>query len=184
MSRYINITNKRFGKLTVLGFHSVNKDRSALWLCKCDCGREKIVRGTHLRRGTVQSCCCLLKNTGINNKNYKGIEEISGAYLYTILDSAKRRKISFNLTKEYLWDLFLRQNKKCILSGLEIEFSLDAKSSTNRTASLDRINNKKGYIEGNVQWVHKRINEMKWDKTDQEFIDLCKTVANYNLFKN
>ena len=46
------------------------------------------------------------------------------------------------------------------------------------TASLDRIDSSKGYVEGNVQWVHKMINMSKQQYSQEEFIDMCKAVAN------
>lgn len=78
--------------------------------------------------------------------------------------------------------LFLKQNRKCILSGIEIGFpkAWGVKSKTNITASLDRIDSSKGYVKGNVQWVHKTINSMKMNMSDINFIDLCKKVANNN----
>ena len=49
------------------------------------------------------------------------------------------------------------------------------------TASLDRIDSKKGYIEGNIQWVHKDINRMKWAFNEDYFIKLCNNIYQYNL---
>jgi len=46
------------------------------------------------------------------------------------------------------------------------------------TASLDRIDSSKGYIEGNVQWVHKMVNMSKQQYTQEEFINMCIAVAN------
>lgn len=68
-----------------------------------------------------------------------------------------------------------KQHKRCALTGVEIEFG----TAWNKvcTASLDRIDSNEGYIEGNVQWVHKAINLMKRDMTDAEFLDWCKRVV-------
>ena len=46
-----------------------------------------------------------------------------------------------------------------------------------QTASLDRIDSTKGYSKDNIQWVHKDINCMKMDFSQQYFIDLCVKVA-------
>lgn len=69
----------------------------------------------------------------------------------------------------------LKQNKKCVLSGIELCFPKVSgiKSKTLITASLDRIDSSKGYVIGNVQWIHKTINTMKMDLADSEFIKLC-----------
>ena len=48
------------------------------------------------------------------------------------------------------------------------------------TMSLDRIDNNKGYIEENVQWVHKDINMMKRIYSQDYFIYMCKLVAECN----
>ena len=79
-----------------------------------------------------------------------------------------------------MWDLFIKQNKKCALSGLDIEFSRKLKDGTT-TASLDRIDSSKGYIQNNVQWVHKDINRIKQNLDQEKFIELCKMVAKENI---
>jgi 5-methylcytosine-specific restriction endonuclease McrA len=53
-----NITGQRFGRLLVTGFSHIDSHRSLYWKVKCDCGKEKLVRGSTLRRGTQISCGC------------------------------------------------------------------------------------------------------------------------------
>ena len=111
--------------------------------------------------------------------NWNGYEEIHGALLARIAKSASRRNLEYRLTPEFLWQLYLKQDRKCSLSGLSIKFGKGPKT----TASLDRIDNTKGYIETNVQWVHKDINWMKQDYTQEEFIEYCKNVYFTNVAK-
>jgi len=68
-SRYIDLTGKRFGKLCVIRFNGLNKHSSATWLCRCDCGVEKVIDGNPLRRGVVKSCNCSIggKTHGIGH---------------------------------------------------------------------------------------------------------------------
>ena len=56
MSKLIDLTGERFGKLTVVNLHHSNG--VAYWLCKCDCGNESVVKGTSLRYGSTKSCGC------------------------------------------------------------------------------------------------------------------------------
>lgn len=51
-----NIIGQRFGRLTVIGRESSGSH--AKFLCRCDCGREIIVRGDSLRSGKTISCGC------------------------------------------------------------------------------------------------------------------------------
>ena len=51
-----DISGKKFGKLTALKV--VGSDDGTVWLCKCDCGNEHIVKKSALSSGSVQSCGC------------------------------------------------------------------------------------------------------------------------------
>ena len=88
--------------------------------------------------------------------------------------NAVLRDIEWNITFEYLADLLIEQDFKCALTGWDIE----AMKVQVNTASLDRIDSLKGYIEGNVQWVHKMVNMSKQSYTQEEFIEMCNAVTN------
>lgn len=115
------------------------------------------------------------------NKNWRGYEEISGSVFYGLKNNANKRNLEFSLTIEYLWDLFVKQNKKCALSNVDISFNMTGHlNKKNQTASLDRIDSSKGYIEGNVQWVHKIVNQIKWELKQEDFIHWCKIITENN----
>lgn len=79
MSKMIDLTGGKFGKLTVLHRAENNKYGQAMWLCACDCGKETVVKGNSLRTGCVKSCGCLsaemssIRNTkhGLSRRNAK-----------------------------------------------------------------------------------------------------------------
>ncbi len=54
----IDLTGQRFGRLTVIEYDHAEHD-GAHWLCKCDCGTEKVLAGYSLRSGRTRSCGCL-----------------------------------------------------------------------------------------------------------------------------
>lgn len=112
---------------------------------------------------------------GKSNKNWKGGEFIYGWVYNKMIKAAEKRKHHFDISMTYLEDLFIWQEKKCALSGLSLGFGRDSKSTT---ASLDRIDSSVGYIEGNVQWVHKDVNMMKQQLGNCQFIEYCRLVAN------
>lgn len=59
MSKLIDLTGQRFGRLTVIEKVSQKtKCTNARWRCKCDCGKETTVLGITLRRGESRSCGC------------------------------------------------------------------------------------------------------------------------------
>ena len=61
MGRTIDITGKRFGRLSVIGLVGYDYNRAAIWKCICDCGKEVIVTGSSLRGGSTKSCGCLCR---------------------------------------------------------------------------------------------------------------------------
>lgn len=165
-----------FGNRTVVS-ERVSADGSWV-LCKCKCGDVSKVRVHKLLQGKSRSCknCCY----GVDGSNWKGVGGLPSTVFTKIKLRAKRRSKEFRLDKKYLWNLYSEQNGRCALSGLEIDFGLDGNknlSQSQGTASLDRIDSSMGYIEGNVQWVHKHVNSMKNSHTTEYFIKLCKLIV-------
>lgn len=72
MGQFIDLSGRKYGKLTVIKKMGY-KGKKITWLCKCDCGKEKIVLGHCLRDGITKSCGCLLhehnKTHGLSNTN-------------------------------------------------------------------------------------------------------------------
>ena len=58
MGKKIDLTGQKFGKLTVLSEHPERKNKKIYWLCKCDCGVEKLIAGADLKSGRTISCGC------------------------------------------------------------------------------------------------------------------------------
>jgi hypothetical protein len=181
--RFVDITGQRFGRLVVESFSHKEKSPGGFekyfWKCKCDCGNTKIVGKGHLTTNKIRSCGCLSRRKGNECPSFCGYKEISGKLLYIIKKGAEDRDFEYALSNEYLWELFLKQNRKCALTGLEIGFETTSRSN-DRTASLDRIDSVKGYIKGNVQWVHKDVNMMKQNYTQNRFLEICNLVACQN----
>lgn len=174
-NRFIDLTGVKFGELTVVRKLYKTKRGSWIWECRCECGKIRKIISSSLKHR--KSCGCLHKLYGKNNPVWKGHEEISKASWGRIIDSAALRNCGFEITIEYAWDLYLFQNKTCALSGLPISFPKTHLERKYSTASLDRIDSQKGYIVGNVQWVHKVINKMKTNLKQDVFVDFCLMVA-------
>jgi hypothetical protein len=62
MGVFIDLTGQKFGKLTVDKYKGKNKHNQSMWLCKCQCGNNKIIVGTSLRNGSTRSCGCLQRD--------------------------------------------------------------------------------------------------------------------------
>lgn len=78
---------KRYGRLTVLGYAGAGKFNRALWLCRCDCGVEKIVTGHCLRHGLSKSCGCSKRRDEVGNRyGYLTVLEVVGANKHGHID--------------------------------------------------------------------------------------------------
>ena len=54
----LDLVGQRFGRLVVQR-QVETQGRKTMWMCLCDCGKSKVVRGTHLTQGKILSCRCL-----------------------------------------------------------------------------------------------------------------------------
>ena len=115
---------------------------------------------------------CANKTEGKNAHKgyYKGVLRKSFVHKYKV--NAELRGLAWLVSFDYLADLLIQQDFKCALTG----WSIDAMNIKNN-ASLDRIDSKEGYIEGNVQWVVSKVNMMKQQYSQEDFIEVCKAVA-------
>lgn len=104
--------------------------------------------------------------------NFKGAGPFSGERLGLIRSSAKKRNKEFNITPEYLYDIFNMQSGNCALSGLGL---------FPETVSVDRIDNSEGYVEGNVQLVTKEMNFMRGPLSLDDFRSFLDDLYEWNF---
>lgn len=140
---------KKYNRLTVVSFHHKENKRE-YYLCKCDCGKEKIVNKTELVRGKVKSCGCLRKE---NCANYS--HNLSYSRIYRTWTNMKVR--CYNKKDEryrlyggrgiYICDEW----KKSFLSFYNWAISNGYKD----TLTIDRINNNGNYEPTNCRFVLK-----------------------------
>lgn len=190
------MVGRRFGRLVVVAQAPTRISRSGVtglstsmtrWVCRCDCGVEKVLLRNNLINGTTKSCGCLSHEVasqmgkgrkGIRAWNWKGVGDISGSLWGRICYFAAQRDLEVQVTPQEVWELFQKQKGVCALSGLPLRFDTVGERSQGN-ASLDRIDSSKGYITGNIQWVDKRLQQMKWDSPQAEFIELCRAVTQH-----
>jgi GDP-L-fucose synthase len=120
------------------------------------------------------------RSSKTHGRNWKGYGEISGAYWHVVIRRAKYRNIEISVTLDYIWQLFIKQERKCALTGIPICFThtYAGKEKTKQTASLDRIDLSKGYVIGNVRWVHKHVNTLKNTFDDEYLHNICNLIIN------
>jgi hypothetical protein len=182
MKKGIDFSNCKIGKLLVIERieDKLNCYGSPVrqWKCICECGDIVIRKSCHLKRGR----CTCHKCKALEDAKKYGYNDIRQHHWYNIKKHANKKGLDFSISMEYAWKLYEDQNMNCALSGLPIAFAKTkiGHSKGKTTASLDRIDSKKGYIENNVQWLHKWVNLMKSDFEQCEFIDYCRLITEQN----
>lgn len=159
----------------------VYKGEDGRWYKPCtSCGKEQ----SYLRRNYAilsfknNKECKSCSNKRVENSAHKGWHRgvLRKSFARKYQASALLRNIEWSITFDYLADLLVEQDFKCALTGWDIK----AMRSQKNTASLDRIDSSKGYIEGNVHWVHKMVNMCKQNYTQEDFIEMCNAVCKKN----
>jgi len=70
MSQIQDLTGQRFGRLTVTGRARNAKSGKVMWLCRCDCGKEKAVCAQALKKGVTKSCGCLKAERAVKPRSH------------------------------------------------------------------------------------------------------------------
>jgi hypothetical protein len=117
----------------------------------------------------------LSKEEKYNRTKQNIFGDISKYHWSRTMRNAAFRGIDFDILPEDAWELWVKQKGKCALSGVD----LNLKTCDEITASLDRMDSNLGYLKNNIQWTHKDLNQMKMILTNQQFIDWCIKIVNY-----
>jgi hypothetical protein len=158
MSKFIDLTRQKFGRLEVLKRVENNKQNKPQWLCQCNCGNKSIVSGGNLKNGSVRSCGCLQKEKVIINNINKTIHSHcrnrKSTGFYNSWHQIIQRCTNPNneayhnyggrgiiVCKRWLkFENFLKDMIKRWKPGLQIE----------------RRNNNKGYYKKNCKWATRK----------------------------
>ena len=175
----IDETGKRHGKLVVIIRTANNRFGSARWICKCDCGNETIVEGASLRNGRTKSCGCLVKET----RHKLPLGEASFNRLFSRMKrDAKKRNYEFDISKEKVKKI---TKQPCFYCGVLPSSRIKRDGNGNYIYNgIDRMDNTKGYIEGNVVPCCKTCNIAKRAMTITEFFAWIKRVYEHTLQKD
>ena len=165
--------NSRYKHWTVIE-GPVYKNSAAYYKVKCDCGAEvyKSPKEILCKNSNFQCEKCAQKERALQTTLANGrIGDLTLTEHTRLRRSAEKRGYVFEVSIEYLWNLFQEQKQICAITGDYIP--------NIKEASLDRIDSSKGYIPGNVQWVTQQANLSKHVMTMEQLYKFCRKVLNH-----
>lgn len=146
MSKLIDLTGKKFGRLNVLR-RVENKLGKPCWECICDCGTIRNITSAGLRKGT-QSCGCYVKD---KNKEIQSTHKKSGTREYDIWHSMKGRCLN---PKHHAYKDYGGRGITICEKWMEFQgFWEDMQEGYIKNLTLDRKENDRGYFKENCRWA-------------------------------
>ena len=180
-----NEIGNKYGRLTVIE-RAESRSKGARWLCKCSCGNKTTVLGTNLRRGFVQSCGCLCKDTIREIGKATTLFNGEGAFnnlIRTLKQGAKRRNYSWDLTRDQVRELTSQPCYYCDEPPSQQGARKSHAGGIYLFNGLDRVNNTKGYTIDNVVPCCIVCNRAKRTMTQDEFLMWISQVYKHSVSK-
>lgn len=152
MNKFVDLIGQKFHRLFVIEYVGKDKWGQSEWLCRCGCGKEKVVLGYCLTRGATQSCGCWQKEVAKKTKTTHGHK---GSRIYRIWRGIITRCTNIN---DPGYRNYGGRGIKICKRWMEFENFLEDMGEVPIGYQIDRKDNDKGYYKKNCRWVTPKQN--------------------------
>lgn len=183
MDNKYNLLGKRFNMWLVLSRAASNSNQDAYWLCRCDCGTERAVKGSFLRREMSTNCGCRRARTFGERLSLAPGEGAVRQLFRTYKQMAKFKKREFALSLE---EFKLLTKGDCHYCGAAPSQTVTRKHNGGKTLGttylyngVDRVDSILGYTLSNCVSACGVHNKMKLTMSQADFLAACEAVVNF-----
>lgn len=184
------IIGNKYNRLKVISYHHSDSRNQSYYLCKCDCGNEKIIRRSHLVSGKIKSCGCYKLEVSSRSGEVKSYKHgKSRTRLYKVFRDMKTRCYNSNspdyknygmkgvkICEEWLQD-YLIFEKWAIENGYD-------ENAPKGICTIDRINVNGNYEPSNCRWVSiTEQNKNKSYRTTKLDVNILEEIKKYPNMK-
>lgn len=199
MSKRIDLTGQKFGRLTVIKYDHTEKPKGiAFYLCDCECGNNIMVQSGHLKNGHTQSCGCFqqeqIRITSTNNtwgRKYDNSKIITakqvwktsysdGCSFKTFMELSQQPCYYCEILPYNTFNKYINKNGKLTNTEVSIDWAEQAYFTYN---GLDRIDSNKSHTEDNIVTCCIKCNIAKHDMTMEEFKMWVSNISKHFLNK-
>lgn len=159
-----DLTGKRFGRLVVLKYFDEVPVYKKRWLCKCDCGKEKVIRGNNLSNGHIVSCGCYHSEIG-----KKQLQDLKGKRFgkLTVVKYCGERTPENSRCKNHTWLCKCDCGKEKIILGASLRSGTTKSCGCYQaeivSSRLIDLTGKKFGLLTVKKYSHKKNNQPHWD---------------------
>lgn len=147
-----DLTDLRFGRLTVTRREKNAPSGNLRWSCSCECGSEIIVDGCNLKNGSTRSCGCLrreLASKSLAQNKIAVTHGLTNSREYALWQRMRRRiKTNPRYAARGMYQPWFDQFE---IFYTDLRFSIGLHPGAGW--SIDRIKNDQGYFPGNIRWL-------------------------------
>ncbi len=200
MATKVDLIGKTFGWLTVekQGPHKIwpSGAKAIQWVCRCACGKERLVVSSVLIRGVVKSCGCKNFMVDYGSISYDDPAKSTwNAILRSYKIKARRRELVWGLDEEKAMELFKSnchycgtppRNKKSLYMNKNGTYGRNKFVNEDRIKKtfvlfngIDRKDNGKGYIVENCVPCCSICNMAKHQMPYEGFLGWLKMIAKF-----
>ncbi len=158
MGKEFDITGQKFGRLTAIRLERIEPRKGGgtthYWVCRCECGIEKIIRKAQLLNGKTNSCGCLQKEKAREVNKTHGLRKTK---LYKKWLDIKKR--CYNKNSQYYYCYGARGIKVCDewLNDFKAFYDWSMANGYRDNLTIDRIDVNSNYEPSNCRWVSQKV---------------------------